>query len=229
MNVNGTEQNILAIARELLAQGGLPKLSMRAVADQAGISATTIYHYYANKQELVDRVVEQGLRRFDEHLLDAIDGTPDGSFEQLVALTKAYVRFAFENEQYFRVLFNVEAMPRAKSENIPGHAGYMLIRECIVAGISKGTIRSADPDLIAVYLWCLIHGLVSLSMTCRIYGGPIGDGGIENSIESRFMDQFVPFIKAGVQAKNSGSPVLADNETKGAIRSSMSNKKKNGT
>ena len=143
-------------------------------------------------------------------------------------LAKAYVRFAFENEQYFRVLFHVAAAPPTKLEHVPGRAGYRIFRECIVAGINKGTIRAADPDLIAVYLWCLIHGLVGLSMTCRIYGGPAGDGSIENSIESRFMDQFAPFIKAGVQAKNSGLPVLADNETRGAGRSSLPNKRKNG-
>ena len=229
MNVSGTEQNILEVARELLARGGLPMLSMRAVADQAGISATAIYHYYANKQDLVNRVVEQGFRRFDEYLLKAINGQPDGSFEQLTVLAKAYVHFAFENEQYFRVLFNVEATPQAQLENIPGHAGYRLFRECIVAGINRGTIRDADPDMIAIYLWCLIHGLVSLSMTGRIHGSPVDDGSIENSIESRFMDQLATFIKAGVQAKNSGSPVLADKENMGADKSSTPNKIKMGS
>ena len=43
-----TEAAILEAARDLLAEGGLDAVSMRAVASRIGLSATAIYNYFDN-------------------------------------------------------------------------------------------------------------------------------------------------------------------------------------
>ena len=47
-----TVEAILEAARDVLADGGLEALSMRAVAERVGLSATAIYHHFKGKDDL---------------------------------------------------------------------------------------------------------------------------------------------------------------------------------
>ena len=164
---SSTETAILEAARDLLAEGGIDALSMRAVAARVGVSATAIYNYFENKQALVQSVISIGFERFDEYLLQAAAGRPEGSPERLEALGDAYIRFALENREYFRVLFAMHAELPRDIEELPEGGGYALFRQSVVDAMNAGTIRQTDPDLVVLYLWTLVHGLVTLLLGCK--------------------------------------------------------------
>ncbi|UCC71242.1 MAG: TetR/AcrR family transcriptional regulator [Gemmatimonadota bacterium] len=162
-----TETAILEAARDLLAEGGLGALSMRGVAARVGVSATAIYNYFENKQALVKRVVTQGFERFAGYLRGAIADVPVGSAERLRALGEAYIRFALENREYFRVIFASHAETPQDIEELPEGGGYELFRQTVVDAMESGAIREADADLVVLYLWAHVHGLVTLLLTCE--------------------------------------------------------------
>jgi AcrR family transcriptional regulator len=162
-----TEAAILEAARDLAAEGGLDALSMRGVAARVGMSATAIYHYFENKQALVKRVVTLGFERFVSYLRAAIVGLPHGSAERLRALGDAYIRFALENREYFRVLFGTHTDTPQDIEELPDAGGYNLFRQAVVEAMESGAIRRADPDLVVLYLWTHVHGLVTLLLACK--------------------------------------------------------------
>jgi AcrR family transcriptional regulator len=161
-----TETAILEAARDLLAEGGPDALSMRAVAARVGVSATAIYNYFENKQALVKRVIALGFERFDGYLQEAVVDRPKGSREQLRSLGEAYIRFAVENREYFRVLFAMHADLPQQIEELPEGGGYSLFRQAVADAMEAGTIRQADPDLVVLYLWTHVHGLVTLLLSC---------------------------------------------------------------
>lgn len=161
-----TETAILEAARDLLARGGLEALSMRAVARRVGVSATAIYNYFESKQDLVRRVVLIGFERFAAYLRESIQGLPPGSAQKLRALGGAYVRFAMENREYYQVIFGAHG-ERHELEDLPGGGGYDLFRQAIIDAMEAGSIRRTDPDLVALYLWTHVHGLVTIMMTCE--------------------------------------------------------------
>ena len=142
-----TETAILEAARDLLAEGGLEALSMRGVAARVGVSATAIYNYFENKQALVRQVVTQGFERFSGYLRGAIVDLPVGSSERLKALGEAYIRFALENREHFRVIFASHAETPQDIEELPEGGGYALFRQTVVDAMEAGSIREADPDL----------------------------------------------------------------------------------
>lgn len=162
-----TETAILEAARDLLAEGGLEALSMRAVAARVGVSATAIYNYYDSKNDLVQRVIRLGFERFATYLRESIRDLPHGSAKRLRALGDAYVRFAMENREYFQVIFGAHGEERHDVEDLPDGGGYDLFRQTIVEAMDGGSIRRADPDLVALYLWTHVHGLVTVLMTCE--------------------------------------------------------------
>ncbi len=162
-----TETAILEAARDLLADGGMDALSMRAVAARVGVSATAIYNYFENKRALVERVISMGFERFDGYLREAVVDRPKGSAERLRSLGEAYIRFALENRAYFRVLFSMHADLPQEIEELPEAGGYSLFRQSVVDAMEAGTIRQADPDLVVLYLWTHVHGLVTLLLGCK--------------------------------------------------------------
>ncbi len=180
-NTADVKQAILDVARDLLAADGVSGLSMRHIADRVGVTATAIYHYFDGKQDIVNRVVLGAFERFGAYLKDAMNVHPRGSLERLHALGEAYIRFAFENDAHFRVLFSIQPKSHAGFEEIPEGGGYNLLREAVVEAIDAGTIKGADEaypepanvcefdvdhaDLISMYLWSLAHGLVTLTLS----------------------------------------------------------------
>ncbi len=161
-----TEAAIYEAARDILAEGGLEALSMRALAARVGTTPTAIYHYFQNKEELVERVVVRGFREFEARLRRAIDEHSVGSLDRLAAIGEAYLRFAIEHQQYFKITFGMAGCPR-ELDDVPARGGYDVLRQCVVDAMEAGTIRQDDPDMVALYLWSVVHGLVTIFMACE--------------------------------------------------------------
>ena len=162
-----TEAAIYEAARDILAEGGLAALSMRALAARVGTTPTAIYHYFDNKDDLVQRVVVRGFQKFEASLQRSIEGLPVGSLERLAAIGEAYLAFAIENEPYFKITFGIQAGCPRELDDVPARGGFDLLRQCVVDAMEAGTIRQADPDTVVMYLWSVVHGLVTIFMACE--------------------------------------------------------------
>ncbi len=190
------EADILDAARDLIAEGGLDRLSMRAVAEKVGVSATAIYHYFQGKQDLVERVVKRAFERFGGYLERAMREHPRGSVERIRALGEAYIRFALENQAYFRVIFSLEAPDPRALEDLPGGGGYELLRQSVEDAIEAGNYRKADPDLMSLYLWSVCHGLITLALACRFE--ECSERGNVPTSPLELFHALGPFVQAGV-------------------------------
>lgn len=162
-----TERAIYEAARDILAEGGLAALSMRALASRIGTTPTAIYHYFENKEELVEQVVVRGFQEFEASLWRAIEDLPVGSIDRLAAIGESYMRFATENPQYFKITFGIQVGCPRDLEDVPGQGGYGVLRKCVVDAMEAGTIRRGDPDTVVLYLWSVVHGLVTIFMACQ--------------------------------------------------------------
>ncbi|MEJ2237385.1 MAG: TetR/AcrR family transcriptional regulator [Gemmatimonadales bacterium] len=206
------EAAILDAARDLLAAGGVDGLSMRHVAEQVGISATAIYHYFEGKQDLVNRVVIHAFQRFGAYLTTAMESHPEGSVERISALGEAYLTFALENQAYFRVLFSMQPKDPAVFEEVPEGGGYHLLRRAVADAIEVGSIRAdtetgpaeagtvTHADLVSMYLWSTAHGLVTLAL-CGA-SSRCECGGLPSVID--LYRSFIPFIAGGIAAQRGG-------------------------
>jgi AcrR family transcriptional regulator len=163
-----TQDRILDAARSLLAAGGADACSMRAVAERSGVTAGAIYRHFRDKEALIEQVVALAFQHYEQFLLESIVSQPVGSFARIAALGDAYIRFAAENEEEFKIIFMPQVGARKKVGEIPGMGGYQVLRRCIVEAIESGAIRDTDPDLAAFYLWSRVHGIVMLLLACDL-------------------------------------------------------------
>ena len=101
---NGLQRLILDTARQLLTTTGYAQLSMRNIAKTIGYSATSIYLYFENKDELVHALIDEGVDLLHERLVEANDScaTPQ---DRLLAMCRAYVTFGFERPEYYEIMY----------------------------------------------------------------------------------------------------------------------------
>jgi hypothetical protein len=113
------------------------------------------------------------------------------------------VRFAFENREYFRVLYNIQQPEPRDMDQLPGGGGYALLRGLVVDAIEAGVMRDVDPDLAAHFLWASVHGLVTLALACNLESTRCpGKGEVPAAPE--LFESFVPFLAEGLLARNGG-------------------------
>lgn len=74
-----TRENLLRLAARSFSTNGYAATTMRAIADQAGIEAASIYYHFSSKEELVDEVMAHGGESIVQHLKDHLQALPPGA------------------------------------------------------------------------------------------------------------------------------------------------------
>lgn len=62
-HTDATQRLILSSALDLLERSGVPELTVRAVAKQAGMSERTVFRYYASRDAFLDAVAAEVVRQ----------------------------------------------------------------------------------------------------------------------------------------------------------------------
>ena len=156
---------ILAAAERLLIKtGDEGAVSIRAIADAAGVTPPSIYLHFADKTELLAAVCEARFEDFARYLEEATAGVDD-PLEALRARGRAYVRFGLENPEHYRILFmtrpGVDRQPKA-IEDLPGMTAFSRLVEDVARGMDSGLLAQGDSFLVATGLWSAVHGVTSL-------------------------------------------------------------------
>jgi AcrR family transcriptional regulator len=72
-----TRQRVLHAAVGLADRGGLPSLTMRSLAAEVGVEAMSLYHHVANKDDLLDGVIDVVVGEINDAVRE-IDAVSDG-------------------------------------------------------------------------------------------------------------------------------------------------------
>ncbi len=86
---------------------------MRAIAEEAGVSLGLAYNYFSGKQELLQSIVEEGVRQV-QATLDELDGTvpPEDRLRRFVKTSLDAVR---ANRAFWQLLYGLRHQPEAVS------------------------------------------------------------------------------------------------------------------
>jgi TetR/AcrR family transcriptional regulator, cholesterol catabolism regulator len=74
-----TRAHLLEVAARMVGSQGYLATSMRAIAQQAGIEAASIYHHFASKEELVDEVMAHGYDLMVRHIRQHLERLGEGA------------------------------------------------------------------------------------------------------------------------------------------------------
>lgn len=190
---SGTDlrREILDTTRKLLIQDGYQNLSMRKIANTIGYSATSIYLYFENKDNLVHALIDEGMEKMQQLLL-GIDNLLTDPLEALRELCARYVAFGLENPEYYEVMFQLHPARMARypvEKYRKARKNLEVFRDVIEAGQRMSLFREGDALLKATAVWTSLHGLVSLLIAQRVDQQIAPD-----DLKEHVFDQVVTFV-----------------------------------
>ncbi len=163
-----TRETLLEAALRLLEERGPAAVRVRDLAAAAGQSTMGVYTHFGSKQGLLEQLYLHGFERLAERL----ESVPSGGGEAgLLDFALAYRGFAVDNEALYGLMFE-----RATPDFIPSDesrlAGLSTF-EMLAARIAGWRPDFADPADDAHLVWASMHGLVTIELMHRRWGGPL--------------------------------------------------------
>lgn len=108
---HGDVRNVLLQkAEDILTAEGPTGLSLRRLARLTGVSEAAPYRHFDGKDGILAAVAIRALERFADQL-EAAAARTGRHEERIMVLGAAYVRFAVEHPQHFRLIFGRERPP----------------------------------------------------------------------------------------------------------------------
>ena len=156
-------QEIMDAARELFVNEGYANVSMRKIADKIGYSATTIYLYFKDKNDLLHQICEQTFARL-AHNISSIGQLSDNPLEKLRSGLREYIYFGLKHPSQYEIVF-ITPLPidiEKEFEETNGKIAFDTLRKVITECISVNILKNNDVELLSQTLWCGIHGVTSL-------------------------------------------------------------------
>jgi len=163
-------EDILEVSRNLLVKDGFGKMSMRKIANRAGVSATSIYLHFQNKDELLLALIESSIAKLSSALEKNLTDSDD-SITKLEKMARSFVDFALENPQEYEIIYMVrpEEMPKFPKEKFQQiRKIYELLADIISEGKRKGALNVDDPLMSSYMIWAQLHGVASVIISRRL-------------------------------------------------------------
>ncbi len=159
-------QRILDAALDLIAEGGLDRLSLRKIALRSDYSPAALYEYFDSKEAIIDVLCLQVDALLTKYLVQA-DPTLDPA-AGLVEIGMRYIDFAIDNPREYQLLL-IHRLSAADVQQDKPAGSYAVLTDAV------GRLDELPPSLSAPAFtyacWSFVHGLASL----RNYLGDSGD------------------------------------------------------
>ena len=183
---------VLDAARQQLVREGYRDLSMRDVANAVGCSVSSIYLYFAGKDELVHTLMDEGFERWHRQMTELM-ASADTPAERLEAACRAYVRFGLANPEFYEIMymFHSDRMARYPKELFRrARRNLELMAELVRAYAPEAVPTPDDARIRTMALWATLHGIVSTIISDRL------DRGIDRA---RYVEGAIRYALAGVR------------------------------
>lgn len=160
---------LLALGTEMLAESGVAALSLRKLAQRAGVSHNAPYQHFPDKESLLAAIAEQGFRLLGDAMDSAqADPTHSDPIERLIATGQSYVVFALNHPAHYQLMFgplNNEAYPDLRATS---HDTLAKLVHLVATLQASGHLRPAPPRDVATAIWSLVHGLSAILIANKL-------------------------------------------------------------
>ena len=150
-----TKQEIVAATLSLLREQGEQAMNARSIAAAIGCSTQPIFSNFDSLDELQNAVFAAAYDHYHSFLMREMES---GKYPPYKAFGMAYIRFAKEEKQLFRVLF----MCDRKGQDLLPSSDYSQSVDMIMNanGISK-----EEAERWHLEMWCFVHGIGTILAT----------------------------------------------------------------
>jgi AcrR family transcriptional regulator len=156
--------DILSRAATLFSRRGYHAVGIRDLAEAVGLSTSTLYHYYATKQDILFAIISRFLGEFTARL---VAGLRDGSVPPRQRLERAVSEHVQLTVTRSEELLVGNPVLNALGPEQQTHIAAMrreyrdAVRDVIAEGVVAGEFHVADPLLTAMAMLDMLDGIRS--------------------------------------------------------------------
>jgi len=188
----------------ILAQQGPAGLSLRKLAAACGASTMAVYTRFGDKPRLLAAMHREGFRR----LGDRLRPTAADPLESLAELGRAYRLAALETRHLYGLMFGT--LPPGLQPDEDHDKAAVATYSPLVVGVREAVARGVlvgDPERIALHLWVVAHGMVSLELSGRL---PIPTEETSRAYDEALAFAAMPFLPAPDRPRQTQGRTSAD-------------------
>ena len=172
-----TKEKIVACAVELVRKNGAAVLNARSVAKEMGASTQPVFSNFSSMEELRRAVIDAAYALYLEFINREVES---GKFPRYKAFGMAYIRFAREEKELFRLLFMRDRTGEEFSSSPDFDASVEMIANSM--GVDTDTAK-----LIHLEMWSAVHGIGTMLATSFL------------NLDTELISKMISDIYAGVQ------------------------------
>ena len=150
-----TQENIIKTAVELVRMHGAQALNARGVAAALNCSTQPIFSNFASMDDLLAATVGAAYGVYQDFIKRELES---GKYPQYKAFGMAYIRFAKEEKELFKLLFMCDTTRQSFTPTQDFDASVSMIMR--MNGMDKATA-----ELLHLEMWVCVHGIATIHAT----------------------------------------------------------------
>lgn len=150
-----TKEDIVGAAIELVRSNGEEAINARSVAAHLGCSTQPVFSNFATMDELMASVIHAAYERYLGFIKSEV---ASGEYPKYKAFGMAYIRFAKEEKELFRLLF----MRDRSAEEISPSPDF---NESVQMIMQANDISLEAAQLMHFEMWACVHGIATMLVT----------------------------------------------------------------
>ena len=158
-------QVLLRSAKQLIAEAGIENLSLRRLAERAGVSRTAPYHHFSDKNDLLCAIAAAGFRRRHQTAAAEFDDAGKTMLEKFHAYINGYMQFAVDNPEEYELMFGRSIWKQQNSTEELRDVAYPCFQhqvDMMRCWQDCGVISGDNPLRTAQVIWSALHGIAKL-------------------------------------------------------------------
>ncbi|MEJ2863611.1 TetR/AcrR family transcriptional regulator [Actinomycetospora flava] len=140
------QDELTRTATRLFQARGIRAVSLQDIADEVGVTKAALYHYFANRDDLLRHVFGDWIKR-DIAKLDAVTSIPGSARERLHGYVRHHIACLTESIELYSVSFSSEAElpPEVRSEFRKfKRESDLVVQDIIREGVRNGEFVDSD-------------------------------------------------------------------------------------
>lgn len=151
-----TREEIISAALKLIRKGGMPALTARALGAELGTSSRPVFGLFKNMEEVQTEVVKAADALYQGYMKEDM---ASGKYPPYKASGMAYIRFAREERELFKLLFMRD---RSGEGGEDSREEIRPLLEIIKRQLGLG---EEDAYCFHIEMWIYVHGIATMLAT----------------------------------------------------------------
>ena len=159
-------RHLLATARDMLAEQGVDKLTMDALAERAGLGKGTVYRRFGTRAGIFAALLDDDERAFQQQVLSGPPPLGPGAPppDRLIAYGRARIDFLIRHREIARAALDGR-------EQVPAGSQTPMSRAHIRFLLGQMRLGPADLDVLATQLTAALDGPLLLYLSSAVLTG----------------------------------------------------------